>query len=628
MCGFIPLISLDVYNGASGRVSQLLDDCFIFSTAHPEKYQVITWYDDPPFPHDLSWMLSRHPQSIPAYGTDQAGAKWPCQTACIAEDYWTGGKHACNEEINAANWEVNAHNAWWCGVKNSELGPYPTPEDVFQKQQEFEAIKRDCINAVSDEYLEAYCSELINSASTVADLKALYTLDDNPGYLIIPDYAFDECLSSFCQVRYEEFHDTWEADARNACYEWSDPIGCLDALCGPPFIDLNETDARENYFESVQCRRHFIEWEGNLHFYFTASENTGKCEQDYADCVNAQAFQEWWDARAQGECALEDPKKALYQRFALHYLDDVGYDTTLEDLMNQFSHVELGPCEAKKLLCEETKGFAVDILSQFVAVSEFPKPETPFRQSTKYMDRVTRRYADHIADTDGSGIPGLTPKQAIRQITQPANLWSLSRAVGMDALFAVLGSNERVFGCDTASSFNDSNVAFPFDLTPAQEELVPDLAAIKDTRLRIDSDDTYNLLELIAVSAPEDLFEFMQNIYSAPSIEDVNAALDELGLIIISTQACCSPGGECSQVTPAVCLSTNGFSLGPGTTCDTAACPIPTDLVACCLEDGACVNVPYLVCTEELSPPGTPIVTAACLGDSDGNGTDDLCEPR
>jgi len=91
-------------------------------------------------------------------------------------------------------------------------------------------------------------------------------------------------------------------------------------------------------------------------------------------------------------------------------------------------------------------------------------------------------------------------------------------------------------------------------------------------------------------------------------------------LITPSQEACCFPDGSCGLVPVGTCpgvvvpaclgdLNGNGI--------DDACEPPPQE--ACCFPDGSCGLVPVGTC------PG--IVVPACLGDLNGNGIDDACEP-
>jgi len=95
------------------------------------------------------------------------------------------------------------------------------------------------------------------------------------------------------------------------------------------------------------------------------------------------------------------------------------------------------------------------------------------------------------------------------------------------------------------------------------------------------------------------------------------------GTVCTQEEACCidDPTGIgmiCIMVDPLCCDEMGGVPQGQGTVC--------TNTIACCLQDGSCVDVDPLCC-DDLGGIPSPYGAAACLGDNDQNGTDDACEP-
>ncbi len=82
-------------------------------------------------------------------------------------------------------------------------------------------------------------------------------------------------------------------------------------------------------------------------------------------------------------------------------------------------------------------------------------------------------------------------------------------------------------------------------------------------------------------------------------------------------EACCMPDGSCIMLDPLCCIDMGGTPQGPGTTC--------TQLKPCCMPDGSCMMLDPLCCDDQGGSP-SPIGATTCLGDNDGNGTDDACE--
>ncbi len=83
------------------------------------------------------------------------------------------------------------------------------------------------------------------------------------------------------------------------------------------------------------------------------------------------------------------------------------------------------------------------------------------------------------------------------------------------------------------------------------------------------------------------------------------------------TEACCFADGTCTDLDPLCCTDQGGTPQGPGTGCSII-------LAACCLPDGTCQDLDPLCC-DELGGFVSPI-SNVCLGDANGNGTDDACE--
>ena len=78
-------------------------------------------------------------------------------------------------------------------------------------------------------------------------------------------------------------------------------------------------------------------------------------------------------------------------------------------------------------------------------------------------------------------------------------------------------------------------------------------------------------------------------------------------------QACILPDESCINVDPACCLGQAG-DPEPGDPC--------TEPRGCCFPNGTCANLDPVVC---VSQGGTPLA-GICLGDGNGNGSDDLCD--
>jgi hypothetical protein len=97
--------------------------------------------------------------------------------------------------------------------------------------------------------------------------------------------------------------------------------------------------------------------------------------------------------------------------------------------------------------------------------------------------------------------------------------------------------------------------------------------------------------------------------------DEQNGTPQGLGTECTALEACCV-GEACLMVDPLCCDELDGVPQGIGTEC--------TISEACCLPNGDCVDVDPLCC-DDLG--GTLAGAPACLGDANGDGLDDACEP-
>ena len=85
-------------------------------------------------------------------------------------------------------------------------------------------------------------------------------------------------------------------------------------------------------------------------------------------------------------------------------------------------------------------------------------------------------------------------------------------------------------------------------------------------------------------------------------------------------EACCLPDGNCVMADPLCCVNElGGTPQGAGSDCAAT--------IACCLPDGSCQTV-SLVCCDDLGGTPSPFGAQMCLGDLNGDGTDDACQVR
>ncbi|MFQ5410786.1 MAG: dockerin type I domain-containing protein [Phycisphaerae bacterium] len=110
-------------------------------------------------------------------------------------------------------------------------------------------------------------------------------------------------------------------------------------------------------------------------------------------------------------------------------------------------------------------------------------------------------------------------------------------------------------------------------------------------------------------------FNCVQTIVQNGDLIDVCCDCEPIDLL----GACCvTTDPDCFVTTAADCAQQGGQYLGDGTVCGGQQ--------ACCLADGTCIDADVSCC--QLLHGGTPQgAGTACLGDLDGNGIDEACEP-
>jgi len=101
--------------------------------------------------------------------------------------------------------------------------------------------------------------------------------------------------------------------------------------------------------------------------------------------------------------------------------------------------------------------------------------------------------------------------------------------------------------------------------------------------------------------------------------DELGGVAQGAGTACSEVEGCCLDDGTCLDVDPLCCDELDGVAQGAGNTCSGVT-------IACCLDGGAtCVDVDWLCCDDLGGAPG---YASICLGDGDGNGIDDACEPQ
>lgn len=486
------------------------------------------------------------------YASDKnLGARWKCESVCDPADYLPGGAAACNEEYQSGNYLVNSGNHQRCLAANAGVAAGVTPSERVQLVNQFNSGKQKCIPGVSSEYLFEYCEDRYTEAANVAELEASWDIPDQPGYFD-SGAALMACTRTYCE---SVFTETWVQPAREACYEWSDAeYGCMDAVCGS-LDELGSDPGEESlpYFGAVQCRRHFIDNDGNAYGYFDHQSADDKCERNYIACRNAAAHQDWLDGKALGECnlTLTFPGAGLgpsgianYDVFASSIVGTVSLGT-----FKDFTTAALvDDCMAGKQLCEKLRELAARVSADFIAVSDVPAriqlladlPDPPPYES--YANAVDDNMLGvaAVAASPAEATESFSQYDAARKLGEtPEMLHSMSKALGKPTFFAVFGTQDLapVFGASTVAAYGDQSglaeiVALDSD-TAAQTAALAPLADARLTRERVESVETAMLVAQAFNNLGEtNFYEFIQSVNAATTHADLEFVLDELGVML------------------------------------------------------------------------------------------------
>ena len=548
ICGYIPFLTERQRFAVNDLMNRKLNNCFQIAP-DPMPYYSRTF--PTPAPGSLLSALAMYDYGGLIYANDLVReARWECHTVCDVDDFdfALGGYRSCNEDVNPANVSRNQERRLACLLANLSAQT-ATESQRREIQREFEETTATnlCFLGVSDAYLEQKCSNAVSLANTLDEMETLWYQDIPPieetgsfGW----DSAFNECAQGFCQ---QKFDSQWITDARTACYEWTDPAGCLDHACGKLFeFGLYYGEYSTKYLESVACRMEFIENNGNPDAYIL---DAGICEDKYHDCIIEEAYPEWLAAKQQGQCSLYDPPPPYPVpippiiptfKLLLKELQYIGEYEDYSEFMSQFPDAHFDVCEASLTLCEQTEQLGRRIVSEFVAVSEVPEevfptgmnPENlPFANIVNEIDANIRRLSRIAAGVDS--VSGITPGEALEQLSMlPEAQHAISKVLGKEAYFGLFGTAglEKVFGPEVVGLYPDADIQFQFMLNPQQQALVPQMIEVKNLRLKTVSDLTLQHLD-IAVANQEAMFNFIKNVAGAETPTEINTLLDGLATV-------------------------------------------------------------------------------------------------
>ncbi len=463
------------------------------------------------------------------------GARWGCTNVCNPVDYvWPNGKKACNEQYQPGNAQVNQWNRDRCIAANQVVAGGVTPAERQQAAQTFTATKKSCVPGYGDAYLQQYCSTLTSTSSTVPQLDSKWQLDDEPGF--DSEEALADCERSFCDAK---FSTAWKATARAACYEWDDRIGCVDAVCGDlsALARAHGTSSQE-YFDAVNCRRNYVEHNGDEHAYYTDPESVGPCRRQYISCVNSKQRDAWLAARQAGTCNLvpaSAPWAGNYQLKALSALPGASdYDTYKKDNPD----VDISECVMGLQLCEAIQDSISRLSAKLVAEGYLVAPQVqekldrpnppPYERLVNAGHRQVRELA---AIASGNVKSDITAERALEMLATPQASFILSDLLGTDTYFAALGAKGRepVFGTAAVQKGAGASLCVTCARTPAQQAIMRQLAAEKSVRERAESAATAIMLQrAAALLSQQQRFAYTKRLAAATTAAQVNEVLNAI----------------------------------------------------------------------------------------------------
>ncbi|MFH1809691.1 MAG: hypothetical protein ABIJ09_13170 [Pseudomonadota bacterium] len=527
VCGYIPLLSPETREAAIGTLNWKLDSCFAVEGNPAPPTAEFTWASDP------FWEYGNFEYSY----DKMVGARWNCDEICNAAEWGS----MCDAAAQPGNPAINSSNQALCNNVNGQLHTGVTPQQRASLQAQFNAQKKACVPGYSDTYLDSYCSTVSGSAADVAAIESSWNLADQPGAFDSGEVMTD-CIQSYCQAH---FLSQWAIDGRAACYEWDDSLGCLDAICGSLdalTADYGATSAE--YFLAVQCRRHFIDNNGDASSYLDALQNQRHCDRVYTDCRNASAREDWLAAQALGGCSLVvDGVATTTGTYGLHGIASIQNYPSYGRFSVPFAQVQLDGCVAKRQSCEATEALLHKIVAEMLTITRVPygierlenlPDPPPYDYQNEVFHNVRQLATIAVAPPDPNS--GFAPDQAIERLRHvPEANQALSIALGQQLYFAALGADSArasVFGAAKIHAFEDAEIPLDATESRAQATFREQLMAGKATREKLGSNAAMTLYDRAVATDMEAFFSFLKALQTATSIDEVDAAYDALDLAI------------------------------------------------------------------------------------------------
>jgi hypothetical protein len=463
-------------------------------------------------------------------------ARWGCTKVCDPADYvWPNGKKACNEEYQPGNLQVNQWNKAKCVDANDVVAGGVTQAERQKAAQTFNLSKASCIPGYSEAYLHQYCSTLTSSSTTVGQLDSKWQLDDEPGF--DAEQALAACERSFCDAK---FNPSWKAAARAACYEWDDSIGCVDALCGD-LTALAQAYGKtsQEYFNALNCRRNYVEYDGSESAYYTDPESVGVCGNLYISCVNSKLHDAWLAATQNGVCNLVPTSGQWEGNYQLKAISDLPNATDYNSYKNTHPTVHLSECVMARQLCLAIQEYMARLAAKLVAEGYQVSPQVqekldrpnppPYERFASDGHQQVRELA---AIASGKVQSDISADRALKMLmTTPQASFILADLLGTDTYFAALGAKGRqsVFGSTAVRNARTASLCMTCAKTPAQEAILRQLAADKIVRERAESPATKTMLRRAAtLLSQEERFTYMKRLAAATTAAQVNDVLNAI----------------------------------------------------------------------------------------------------
>jgi len=483
-------------------------------------------------------------------------AEWSCAQVCNPEDFTTGAL-ACPTQWNAANTAINQQNATICDLANQEVQAGVTPAQHGTAVSSFKSNLKACAVGVSQVAVNQHCAALQATASTVGDIKTGWAVPNQPGAVDSPSARF-ACIKSYC----ESHADTqWYPSAQQACFEWSDPFGCMDYVCG----SLSDVAAKsgassQDYFETVQCRAQHLKVtgpdltvKGSLGYGADAT-HADKCQNQFDACSGSagtaeaaalQKYNQWLQADAAGECYFT-PTTSYLDALGKGFInvDSVATDMgqlSLAEFNQKYGVFEATACLVEVFFCRAVEDSVAETLGRFVEVragipdiaGPVTNPENPvFQRHTSPLYGNVRLLAGILTDTSGTRRE-FTRAEAIQRLSRdPQAKNALADLVSHHVYFALTGTRGMapIFGHQRlARHGSTSTIHRPEALTREQESAFQGLDAARTSRLRIESAETQALLgRAVDVLTPSELHAIIQDVADGATMGEMETMLDVL----------------------------------------------------------------------------------------------------